>query len=183
VGAVKDGRKGFSFLTEALRTCHAHASAAKWRLLVFGADHGPGEETIGIPVTYCGTVHAEQRLPGIYQAADIYTLPSLQDNLPNTVVEALACGKPVVGFRTAGLATMIRDGDTGWLADPFSTDSLAAALRKALDGTARRQWNTACREEFERLYAWPRPAEEYIRLYKEMLDKRMAADRKAEPVQ
>jgi glycosyltransferase involved in cell wall biosynthesis len=170
VEAVKDERKGFALLAKALSICRTSGGTEKWRLLIFGADSGPGEDTLGIPVSYFGNVDAESNLPRIYQAADVYTLPSLQDNLPNTVVEAMACGKPVVGFRVAGLATMIHDGITGWLADPFSTDNLAAALRIALETTATQEWSTACREEFERLYAWPGPAEQYLRLYGEMLE-------------
>ena len=169
VGAVTDERKGFALLTQALRECRKAGAADKWRLLVFGADVGPGEEAIGVPVTYCGTVKVEEDLPRIYHAADVFVLPSLQDNLPNTVLEALGCGKPVVGFRSSGLATMIEDKKTGWLAEPFSTESLAAALSEALD--VRDEWSAACRDEFQRLYAWPGPAAQHIRLYAEMLDR------------
>jgi glycosyltransferase involved in cell wall biosynthesis len=169
VAAVKDERKGFSLLTEAIQSCANTGAAEKWRLLVFGADTGPGRESLGIPVSYCGTVDSEHELPRIYQAADAYALPSLQDNLPNTVVEAMACGTPVVGFRSSGLATMIRDGRTGRLAEPFSTSSLAAALRDVLESPVRENWSNACRQEFERVYAWPGPAERYVALYEEML--------------
>jgi len=169
VGAVKDERKGFSLLIEAIKACVAEGSTEKWRLLVFGAEIGPGQEAIGIPVTYCGTVHDERDLPRIYRAADVYTLPSLQDNLPNTVVEAFACGTPVVAFRAGGLANMIGDGITGRLAEPYSTQSFAAALRDVLAAPAPDRWRKACREEFERVYAWPRPAENYLKLYEEMM--------------
>jgi glycosyltransferase involved in cell wall biosynthesis len=169
VGAVKDSRKGFTLLAQAIRQCAAAGGVENWRLLVFGSADGPGAESVGIPVTYCGTVNSEQDLPRIYRAADVYTLPSLQDNLPNTVVESIACGTPVVAFRSSGLAAMIRDGITGRLAEPFSTKSLAAALRDALNPSHRDIWSHACREEFERTYAWPGPALRYIALYNEML--------------
>jgi glycosyltransferase involved in cell wall biosynthesis len=168
VGAVKDERKGFSLLVDALRACRTVGKTMKWRLLVFGANTGPGEDVVGIPVSYCGSVADEHALARIYQAADVYVLPSLQDNLPNTVVEALACGKPVVGFRAGGLATMVTDDRTGWLAEPFSTASLSAALVKAMESTSEEN-SAACRAEFDRVYAWPGPAEKYVRLYEEML--------------
>lgn len=169
VEAVKDKRKGFDLLVEALAKCKAGGNTEQWRVLVFGADSGPGQETIGMPVSYCGTVTEERRMSQIYQAADVYTLPSLQDNLPNTVVEAMACGTPVVAFRAAGLADMIRDGVTGRLAQPFSTDSLATAIRDAMTSAGER-WRQACRKEFERVYAWPGPAYQYLELYKELLN-------------
>ena len=168
-GAVREERKGFFLLVDALRACSSAGGTEKWRLLVFGADSGPGVETTGIPVSYCGTIKSENDLPRVYQAADVFVIPSIQDNLPNTVMEALACGKPVVGFRSSGVGTMIQDGRTGWLAEPFSSESLAGALRNALDATYRDEWSVACREDFERVYAWPGPARKYVQLYEEML--------------
>jgi glycosyltransferase involved in cell wall biosynthesis len=171
VGAVKDQRKGFHLLVEALRKNWSAGGTEKWRLLVFGADSGPGMETTGIPVSYCGTINSEADLPRIYQAADAFAIPSLQDNLPNTVLEALACGKPVVGFRSSGLATMIKDGRTGWLAEPFSTDSLANAIRNALAAGFAEEWCARCREDFDCLYGWPGPVHKYMSLYEEMLER------------
>src|SRR4029434_3946793 len=63
VSAVKDERKGFNLLAEAIQTCKSEGGTDNWRILVFGADTGPGQETLGIPVTYCGTVKNERQLP------------------------------------------------------------------------------------------------------------------------
>jgi glycosyltransferase involved in cell wall biosynthesis len=172
VNALKDERKGFGLLREALRMCYAAGGTEKWRLLVFGADGGPGVETIGIPVSYCGTVSGDRDLATIYQACDVFALPSVQDNLPNTAIEALACGKPVVAYRSSGLATMIQDGRTGWLAEPFSSASLAIAIRNAMEASFGEKFSPACREEFDRTYAWPGPAHRHLRLYEDMLQNR-----------
>jgi glycosyltransferase involved in cell wall biosynthesis len=177
VGAVKDERKGFHLLVEALRKCRQAGGTDKWRLLVFGANSGPSETTVGIQVSYRGTVRTEADLPRIYQAADAFVIPSVQDNLPNTVLEALACGKPVVGFRSSGVATMIKDGCTGRLAEPFSVDSLAKAIHEVLATECREEWNAACRANFETLYAWPGPALQYIRLYEDVLRRSAPVDR------
>jgi glycosyltransferase involved in cell wall biosynthesis len=171
MGTVKDPRKGFSLLAEALRKCSPSDRIAPWRLLVFGADAGPGEDVLGIPVAYRGHIRSEQDLPAFYRAADVYALPSLQDNLPNTVVEALACGTPVVGFRASGLGTMIDDGQTGWLAEPFSTGSLASALKKVL--STSESLRHTCRAQFEREYAWPGPAHQYMALYNALLSRQL----------
>ena len=170
VGAVRDERKGFSLLVEALQLCKSRGQADQWRLLVFGASEGPAAHLVGVPATYCGTVGTEEELVTLYEAADVFVLPSLQDNLPNTVVESLACGTPVVGFRAGGLATMIVDGKTGRLAEPFLHSSLADALAEAMNNAHR--WRNACRQEFEGTYAWPGPAHKYLSLYNELLDRR-----------
>jgi glycosyltransferase involved in cell wall biosynthesis len=94
----------------------------------------------------------------------------MQDNLPNTVLESLACGKPVVAFRAAGLAAMIQDGVTGRLADPFSPASLAAALKAVIRSAPAGDFDSECRAEFERVYAWPGPAEKYCALYRELME-------------
>jgi glycosyltransferase involved in cell wall biosynthesis len=144
---------------------------ANWRLVVSGAGEGPGEAELGIPVSYRGAVESETDLPALYQAADAYVLPSLQDNLPNTVVESLACGTPVVAFRSGGLADMIENGVTGRLADPFSPASLASAIKDTIEAAEKNSWRAACRREFERMYAWPGPAYKYLDLYQDMLQR------------
>jgi glycosyltransferase involved in cell wall biosynthesis len=168
VDAVKDERKGFHLLAEAIRRCVSEGHTEDWRLLVFGANSGPGQETLGIPVSYCGSVNNERELPRVYAAADVYVLPSLQDNLPNTAVEAMACGVPVVAFRAGGLADIVCDGVNGRLANAFDVGSLAASLRAVLD-RPRGAWRQACRDEFERIYAWPGPANRYLEIYRELL--------------
>ena len=71
-------------------------------------------------------------LINLYNAADIYVLPSLQDNLPNTVMEAMACGTPVVGFSIGGVPEMITDRLTGFLAEVKNSMSLATQIYDAL---------------------------------------------------
>ena len=66
---------------------------------------------------------------------------------------------------------MIHDGITGRLAEPFSPGSLASAIQDVVASPDRR-WGKACREEFEQLYAWPGPAQQYLNLYKEVMANR-----------
>ena len=146
VGTVRDERKGFALLVDALRKCATSNVTRGWRLLVFGGT-GPGQESLGIPVSYLGNISDERRLPAFYRAADLYALPSLQDNLPNTVVESLACGTPVVGFRTSGIATIV-DGRTGRLAEPFSSESLASAITDGMSFSENRDWRAQSRRQF-----------------------------------
>ena len=77
-------------------------------------------------------------LRAYYSAADLMVVPSRQDNLPNTAVEAHACGTPVVAFHTGGLPDIVEHKRTGYLAQPFHTQDLAAGISWVLEDTQRR---------------------------------------------
>ena len=64
----------------------------------------------------------------VYNAVDLYAIPSLQDNLPNTVVEAMACGVPCIGFNVGGIPEMIDHLHNGYVADYKNVDDLANGI-------------------------------------------------------
>jgi len=97
-------------------------------------------------------------------------IPSRQDNLPNTGLEAHACGTPVVAFRTGGLVDIVEDRITGALAEPFDPASLAKAIGWVLeDPQRRRQLGSAARQRAERLWAPERVARLYAEVYQQVL--------------
>ena len=78
-------------------------------------------------------LHDEQSMAAMYAAADVFVTPSLQDNLPNTIVEAMSCGTPCVGFRVGGIPEMIHHLEDGYVARYRDADDLALGIRYALD--------------------------------------------------
>lgn len=77
------------------------------------------------------------KITALYNAADAFCLSSLIDNLPNTVLEAISCGRPVIGSNTGGVPDMVKDGWNGWLFDPRDVASVGAALRRFLADAAK----------------------------------------------
>ncbi len=75
-----------------------------------------------------GTVYDEKMMSIAYSAADVFVIPSLMDNLPNTVLESLMCGTPVIGFPVGGIPEMIEDGVNGLITKEISVSSLAESL-------------------------------------------------------
>ncbi|WP_128543034.1 glycosyltransferase family 4 protein [Larkinella soli] len=128
-----DPRKGFRYVQEALRK--AKNNLPDTELMVFGKTGPETDAALPLPVHSLGSVSSEEQMIRIYQAADAFVIPSLEDNFPNTVIESLACGTPVVGFATGGIPEQITHLRTGYLAEPKSSDDLAAGLIWLLNET------------------------------------------------
>ena len=75
-----------------------------------------------------GLVESPENMPYIYSSADFLVLPSIMDNFPNIMCEALACGTPVVGFRVGGLPDLITTNQTGYLAEPYNLEELQQGI-------------------------------------------------------
>jgi len=128
---TSDPRKGFRYVVEALN--RVKDQLLDTELVVFGKSDGAALASLPLPVHCLGSVSSEERMIALYQAADALVIPSLEDNFPNTVIESLACGTPVIGFRTGGIPEQIRHQQTGYLAQSGSSDDLAAGIRWVLD--------------------------------------------------
>jgi glycosyltransferase involved in cell wall biosynthesis len=106
------------------------------------------------------------RMPALYDTADIYLNASRVDNMPMSVIEAFAAGVPVVTSNAGGIPYLVNDGVTGLLAEPDDYSSLAAhALRLLQEPELVRRLTTAAREEVLRRYTWPAVHQNWRTLY------------------
>lgn len=80
---------------------------------------------------------APAQLPAIYALMDVFLHPSLRDGLPNALLEAMACGRPVIAARAGGIPDVVRDGLDGVLVAPGSSEALSAAIAELLDDAPR----------------------------------------------
>ena len=131
--AASDQRKGFPFLEPALKRLASMASSKKVELLIFGASGRSNAPDFGLPTRYFGRLHDDVSLNLLYSAADVFVAPSAQDNLANTVMEAMASGTPCVAFRIGGMPDMIDHKINGYLAEPFVPSDLAQGILWCLD--------------------------------------------------
>jgi glycosyltransferase involved in cell wall biosynthesis len=123
-------------------------------------------EQPGVHLHQLGYVDHERTKVLAYSAADVLVHPALLDNFPNVVMEALACGTPVVGFPVGGMPEMVSPGITGWLADEVSTQALARTLDKALDDLDRGlNLSESCRTQAEAEYDLSIQAKRYKELF------------------
>ena len=80
-----------------------------------------------------GYVNDERRIVDVYNAVDVFVLPSLSENLPNTIMEAMACGVPCVGFKVGGIPEEIDHKRNGYVADYRNAEDLARGIRWILE--------------------------------------------------
>ena len=86
-------------------------------LVVFGNRNTEDVPEFPLKTSFLGTIDNDERLALYYAAADAFLIPSLEDNLPYTVMESLSCGTPVIAFTTGGIPDMVRHEHNGYLAD------------------------------------------------------------------
>lgn len=153
---VTDERKGIRFLCEALRLLRGE----NIHLVIVGRDAERIPLPDGIPVTRAGTV-GEERMACLYVAADVFVTPSLQDNLPNTIAEAMSCGTPCVGFRIGGIPEMIDHQLNGYVARYKDSADLAEGIRYVL----ARNLRPAARQKAVDAYSEEHVAREYMKVY------------------
>ncbi|MFO8001810.1 MAG: glycosyltransferase [Marinilabilia sp.] len=130
-----DPRKGTDLLLRAFRNLHlSHPQLnGQLELMAFGKNIDAYSDKVPFPIHSFHVVSSGEKMAKLYQAADIFVLPSMQDNLPNTVVESLSCGTPVVAFRTGGVPEMVIHEMTGFLAEPGKWRELGAGIRTLLN--------------------------------------------------
>lgn len=124
----------------------------------------PKEKCIG--VTYTNSV---QELAEYYSAADVFINPTLEDNFPTTNIEALACGTPIVTFKTGGSVEVI-DEHTGIVVEQGDLDVMLGAVRKILNN-GKEHYQSHCREKSADLYEKERQYMKYVELYRRIIKK------------
>ena len=168
--ATSDKRKGFQLLQPALQKLSSENWQEKIELVVVGANKPEKPTYFGFKSYYLGTLTDDLMLALAYSAADIFVAPSVQDNLPNTVLEAISCGTPCVAFNIGGMPDMIEDRKNGYLAQPYETNDLAKGIAWILENTERQQKLAyRAREKAEQEFLLKIQAYKYKSLFSELL--------------
>lgn len=126
--ATQNPFKGFRFLLSALNLLDNKDLAKRLELYVFGASAPQHEFTTGCPIRYLGNISDTISLRLLYSAADAFIAPSIQDNLPNTVMESMACGTPCIAFKVGGIPDLIDHKLNGYLAIHLDSNDLAKGI-------------------------------------------------------
>jgi glycosyltransferase involved in cell wall biosynthesis len=161
---IADRRKGLRLLLKAFQAIQEIPG-----LLLVTLGRGGYEAIPPLRSQHLGSLDDSEDLRAAYSAADAFAMPSLQDNLPNTILESMACGTPVVGFSAGGIGEAVVSGKTGLLAPTGDFSALASSLRCLLeDQNLQRMLSANARQHVEQEYSIELQARRYAALYREV---------------
>ena len=167
---VTNLNKGMNYLVEACQLLAEQHPEQKEQITV-AILGGHAEELEGqLPFRTCplGYVNDEHRIVDVYNAADVFVLPSLSENLPNTIMEAMACGVPSVGFRVGGIPEEIDHQQNGYVVDYRSSEDLARGIWWALFEADHEAVRHACLQKVAHNYSQQSVANHYLEVYESL---------------
>ena len=172
-GAEK--RKGYSELSQALRLCSEDAEFSRGvrekSITVSYFGRASEEiEALGMPIHAHGHIASDEKMAMLYASASLYVLPSLEDNLPNTLLECMSSGTPAAAFDAGGIPDLLMHQMTGWLVPTGDARGLATAILGASrEPELLASMSVLCRATIERTYTLAAQAGSYRRLYEEVM--------------
>ncbi len=166
---INDKRKGIIYLLEALEIIKKTGTDSNIQMLLFGKNKALDVSTLPFPTKSLSIIHNENDLVEIYNLADVFVLPSLEDNLPNMVMEALSCAVPVVAFDQGGIPEMLHHQQNGYIAQYQSAADLATGIQWILNEESDELKHNA-RQKVLNDYSEKVVAEKYTKLYQSLFE-------------
>lgn len=160
---LNNRRKGFDLLMNALSELKGN-----YQFLVVGNPEGTEMKDYNHNMHFWGSVSDELLLSLLYSSADLFVIPSREDNLPNTMLESLCCGTPVLSFSNGGMADIITSGINGIIVDEQTSEGLIGGIKlffKEKDNYSRYKISTEARQRFSP----EKQAAKYDKLYQSLL--------------
>ena len=169
MNAVKDENKGFRFLIEALSSIQSSLPAYT-ELIVFGSEDSIEHEISGIRAINLGMLRDYNKIVAAYQSSSISIVPSLSENLSNTIMESLSCGTPVIAFNIGGNGDMIDHQQNGYLAREMDSQDLAQGILWCLENNKDGNLSQNARQKVLDNFTPEVVGEKYANLYKSILN-------------
>lgn len=160
--SLQDERKGGDHLRSVLHRLASRDS----QLMVLLVGNTAEDLELPVPARRLGWVSNDRFLAQCYSASDLFLAPTLADNLPNAVLESLACGTPVVAFDVGGVSDAVRHLETGWLAEAGNVSELAEGIGRLLaDDSSRERMGEFGRRRVQEQFQPGQEVDRFLELY------------------
>ena len=162
--------KGMDYLIEACQLLgDLTKSQTPYEVVILGGHAEEVVEQLPLKAHPLGYVNEEQRIVDVYNAADVFVLPSLSENLPNTIMEAMACGLPCVGFKVGGIPEEIDHKQNGYVANYRSAEDLARGIQWILNEADYESLSRNAIQKVVRNYSQQSVALRYAEVYQQAM--------------
>lgn len=159
--------KGFSYFQESLEILKSQVTNNQSiELVILGESDEETIKKLPFKSHALGRISDINQIVSIYSAADVFVTSSIQENLPNTIMEAMACGTPVVGFEVGGIPEMIEHRNSGFLAKYKSAESLAEGINWVLFKANHAELSKNAQQRVVENYSEEVVAKQYLEIYK-----------------
>lgn len=168
---VTNENKGINYLIEACdRLAKEHPAMLDSMGIVILGGHADGfADSFRFPVYPLGYVDAPHKIVNVYNSVDLFVTPSLSENLPNTIMEAMACGVPCVGFNVGGIPEMIDHLKNGYVAEYKNAADLAQGIYHVLEEGDYTAMSKAAVKKVSTSYSQQTVAMKYIEVYNQTM--------------
>lgn len=168
---VTDERKGVNYFIGALQQLVTEHPAMKQNtgVVILGGHSAEVAARLPIPAYALGYVSDAEKIASVYNSTDLFVLPSLEDNLPNTIMEAMACGIPCVGYRVGGIPEEIDHLKNGYVAAYKDVNDLARGIYWVLNEAEYDVLSTQAIEKVISCYSQKAVSLRYIEVYNQAL--------------
>lgn len=158
---VTNPRKGYKYLEKALE----NLKEEEYEIIVLGDDKN-NEINFAIPTIKLGYVSDLDTIITAYNAADVFVSPTLEDNLPNTIMESMSCGTPCVAFKIGGIPDLIDHKKNGYLAQYMNSEDLSSGIKWVL---SNQEIGKLARKKVETTFSEEKIASQFIELYESLI--------------
>ena len=165
--SILDPRKGSKELFEAINMLDLKDVV----FVIAGSSEPQDPPKLQYPTYFISPLNDEVSLPLMYSVADVMIVPSIQENLANSIIESLSCSVPVVAFDVGGNSDMIEHKRNGYLAEAISPNDMAIGIEWVLENNKSKKLSNYARKKAVQEFDQKVVSRKYINLYKGVLQK------------
>tara|TARA_B110000003_G_C16653522_1_gene535359 strand:- start:540 stop:1814 length:1275 start_codon:yes stop_codon:yes gene_type:complete len=170
--SLEDDRKGTELILNSLKKLKELLKTRKLFSKIVILSYGKGSLPINsYDARHCGFLNNDEEIARILNIADLFISMTREDNLPNTIMESLACGTPVISSDVGGISDMVENGHNGLLIERDNTMEMAQSILYAmLNKSELTNWSLNARKTAEQKYSHKKQGSEYLKVFSKLLE-------------
>lgn len=169
VNGNSDPNKGYYIVEKVIDELEKYKDS--YELIIFGDKFSEELNNKKIKIYQMGFITDLNKMCELYSASDLFLCPSISENLPNTIIESMACGTPVVAFNIGGISDIIEDNITGKLVKPYDIRLFIDSINEIILDENYEEVSMKCIEKVKKHYSVDLIVDRHVELYQSLLNR------------